>query len=101
MEIFIGLPSAPVDTRVVVRRWRINGRTIVALLPDNPGSEAGACKAFDIKDRFTDADYESVIKRTYAVDMNDGDVVELLRELANEGFYPKPCIAPRRRRETV
>ena len=101
MEILIGLPSAPVDTRVVVRRWRINGRTVVALLPDNPGIAAGTCNAFDIKDRFTNADYEFVIKRTYAADMNDGDVIEMLRELANEGFNPKACIAPRRRRETV
>ena len=84
-------PTAVGDTRVVLRRWKVGSRAVIALMPDKPGAQDRTCKAFELAygRRLEDVDYAAVVAKTMAVDLRDQEAVDLLAELTSWGMNLK------------
>lgn len=85
--------------RVIIRRWRAQPHSLIALFPDQVESD-GLVGAYEPIGGHGPASYPAVVARTTLVRPGDPDAGELLAELRQIGYNPFQMLrrVPRRTR---
>jgi hypothetical protein len=75
--------------RVVLRRWRAQPKSIIALFPDEMADYRGNVDSYEHVGQHGGADYSRVIRITTPVREIDAEVDALLQELESIGYCVK------------
>lgn len=83
------IASVVPETRVIFRRFRVNERHIIALMPDTAADRFSPCESFMHAGRFGRDNYTLTMNQTDAVDHRDQDVVDMVAEMQSLGYRLK------------
>lgn len=71
---------------VILRRWRGEPKSVIALLPDIPADDSGHIQPYEHIGQHGGADYNLVISRTVPAYEHEDDAKDLLKELQGRGY---------------
>ncbi len=74
-------------TRVIFRRWKRDGQSVIALFPRDAGTNSPhTCSSYEQIGQHGSADLTGVIDATIPASIDEPEVADLMRELEQSGY---------------